>query len=120
MLGGGFYRRPGMIAIALGAAMAAAGSLFGGQSRVDPRTVTFSNAPVGPGPGGRGRNARSKAAPFSYHSSRSMYLPHQGARECLRRRMGGNATRIRMERAGFVWDDRTGTGDGAYVPVSTR
>jgi hypothetical protein len=34
--------------------------------------------------------------------------------------MGGNATRIRMERAGFVWDDRTGTGDGAYVPVSTR
>jgi hypothetical protein len=42
------------------------------------------------------------------------YMPHQGKQEMLRRRMGGNAMRIRMERAGFVWNDK----ERQYLPVS--
>ena len=38
---------------------------------------------------GKAKHAKSKRAPLIKPHSRSKYMPHQGARECARRRIGG-------------------------------
>lgn len=40
---------------------------------------------------GKAKHAKSKRAPLIKPHSRSKYMPHQGARECERRRVGGFA-----------------------------
>ena len=40
---------------------------------------------------GKAKDTKSKRAPLIKSHSRSKYMPHQGARECARRRMGGFA-----------------------------
>lgn len=106
----GSYRRPGLLVAAAAALIGSMGALAG-RSSADPRTLTSSGGYLDVPPTSRGGKSKPGRA---YYRGPSRYMPHQGVAECLRRRMGGNARRIRMERAGFVWDD----GARRYVSIN--
>lgn len=87
--------------------------LTGARTRIEPEIRQLPEISGGWSPprslgGGNKPNRRKQRR----RASGSKYQPHYGAKAALRNRMGGNAMRIRMERAGMVWDD----GIGRYVP----